>query len=372
MRKQETFLTLQIPAFAGKAGSGFLLLFPYMPFKPCLMEALKPKTPETASPLDHLQHMLGPDMDSVNAIILERMQSSVPLIPQLATYLIAAGGKRIRPLLTLAATSLFDGEMTRAHKLAAAVEFIHTATLLHDDVVDDSDERRGQQSANIVFGNEASVLVGDFLFSRAFQLMTEDGSLDVLRILSGASAIIAEGEVLQLTTQNNLDTSLEEYIKVIEGKTASLFAAACEVGPVIADQPAETVKALHDYGMNLGIAFQIADDVLDYSAEREKLGKAVGDDFREGKMTAPVILALQKADDEEHAFWTRTIADRHQSENDLKTAQSYLEKHGALNKGLDLAHSYGGKALEALNILPETDLKTVLSDLITYSITRQA
>lgn len=326
---------------------------------------------QNTSPVEELNTYLDADMRAVNALIIERMDSDVKLIPQLATYLIAAGGKRIRPLLTLAATALYSGNMERAHKLAASVEFIHTATLLHDDVVDESLERRGQEAANLVFGNQASVLVGDFLFSRAFQLMTEDGSLDVLRILSGASATIAEGEVMQLTTANNLNTTLDDYIAVIKAKTAALFAAACEVGPAIAGEDRDAAQAMAEYGMNLGIAFQIADDLLDYSAEREKLGKTVGDDFREGKMTAPVLLALQNATDEEKEFWQRTIAERQQTEEDLQTAQNIFEKYDIYSQTLDLANEYGGKATKSLQQTPMHELRTTLEALITYSITRE-
>lgn len=337
------------------------------------MTALNPKSAANTSksPLDALQELLGADMQAVNAMIIARMDSPVPMIPQLAGYLIAAGGKRIRPLMTLAATAIYGGDMVRAHRLATAVEFIHSATLLHDDVVDASDERRGQQSANAVFGNEASVLVGDFLFSRAFQLMVEDGNLDILKILSDASAIIAEGEVLQLAVQGNIETSMDEYLAVIKGKTAALFAAACEVGPLIADAGRDAAQALCEYGMNLGIAFQIADDVLDYAADRAKLGKAVGDDFREGKMTAPVILALQKANDEERAFWTRTLSERDQNDSDLVRAQSLLTRHGALEGGLALARDYARKAREALAEAPDSPIRAALDSLALYTVERE-
>lgn len=335
------------------------------------MTVLQQKNETSPNPLDILQEQLHGDMTAVNAMILQHMQSDVPLIPQLASYLIAAGGKRIRPLLTLSCTALFNGDMKRAHRLAAAVEFIHTATLLHDDVVDDSDQRRGKDSANIVFGNEASVLVGDFLFSRAFQLMVADGSLDVLRILSNTSAIIAEGEVLQLSAQNNLDTIMEDYFSIIEGKTASLFAAACEVGPIIANQDKATVKALRDYGHNLGMAFQVIDDILDYSAERAKLGKNVGDDFQEGKMTVPVILALQEASSDEKEFWQRTLGDKNQKDVDLETAQNLIAKYDTLAQGMKIAHDYGNKAIQNLASLPETLLKQTLIDLVSFTITRE-
>jgi len=334
------------------------------------MTALKQKKDKMQSPLDILSERMATDMDAVNAMIVTHMQSDVALIPTLASYLIAAGGKRVRPLLTLASTALFDGDMTRAHRLAAAVEFIHTATLLHDDVVDDSNQRRGKDSANIVFGNEASVLVGDFLFSRAFQLMVADGSLDVLRILSNASAIIAEGEVKQLSTQNNLETTMDDYRKVIEGKTASLFAAACEVGPIIAEQDIKIVKALSDYGMALGMAFQIVDDVLDYDADRLKLGKDIGDDFREGKMTVPILFALEKASPQEHDFWTRTLGERNQNEDDFGRAQNLIIEHDGLNKGHVMAQEYGNQAINALRLVPNSDIKEILINIIQFIIHR--
>jgi len=325
-----------------------------------------------ASPLDELSALLDSDMRAVNAMILARMDSPVKLIPQLASYLIAAGGKRVRPLLTLAITAMYEGEMTRAHRLAASVEFIHTATLLHDDVVDESEQRRGQDAANLVFGNQASVLVGDFLFSRAFQLMTEDGSLDVLRILSDASAIIAQGEVMQLTTANNLGTTMDDYIEVIKAKTAALFAAACEVGPVIAGVSEKDARAMAAYGMNIGIAFQIADDALDYIAAREDLGKTIGDDFREGKMTAPVLFALQNANDEERAFWTRTMSNREINNDDFDRARTLIAKSGALDQCFDLAYSYRDKAIEMLHQAPAGKMRDILEALTDYMINRKS
>lgn len=333
------------------------------------MTALPQNTTEQNA-LTSLQSQFEEDMKQVNAHIIDNMQSDVPLIPQLANYLIASGGKRVRPLLTLSATALFSGDMERAHRLAAAVEFIHTATLLHDDVVDDSNKRRGQQSANALFGNEASVLVGDFLFSRAFQLMTADGSLEVLKILSNASAIIAEGEVKQLSVQNNLDTSLDDYFKVIEGKTAALFAAACEVGPIIAGQSDEQIKAMRQYGHHLGMVFQITDDVLDYDPARSKLGKTIGDDFREGKMTAPIIFALQSANDEEKEFWQRTIGDKNQNEDDFETALGYLNNHDCLAQSFDLIHTHETAAINALSSIKEGDLKATLVQFISFIATR--
>ncbi len=328
------------------------------------------KENSSESPLDALSRLLESDMKAVNAMILARMDSPVPMIPELAGYLIAAGGKRIRPLMTLAAAALYDGDMVRAHRLATAVEFIHTATLLHDDVVDASDERRGKKSANAVFGNEASVLVGDFLFSRAFQLMVEDGNLHVLKTLSDASAIIAQGEVLQLSTQGNLATTMDDYLEVIKGKTAALFAAACEVGPLVANADVNAARIMAEYGMNLGIAFQIADDILDYSAKQEKLGKTVGDDFREGKMTAPVIIALAAANDEERAFWKRTMEDKDQSDSDLVRAGARLSRHGAMEKALGMARDYAQKAREALAEAPDSPLRATLDALALYTVER--
>ncbi len=325
----------------------------------------------STNPLEELGDILDSDMRDVNALIIKHMDSPVALIPQLASYLIAAGGKRVRPLLTLASTAIYNGEMIRAHRLAASVEFIHTATLLHDDVVDESTQRRGQDAANLVFGNQASVLVGDFLFSRAFQLMTEDGSLDVLRILSNASAVIAQGEVMQLTTANNLNTTMEEYIQVIEAKTAALFAAACEVGPVIAGAEPDQAKAMADYGLNMGIAFQIADDTLDYMAKREKLGKTIGDDFREGKITAPILFALQKADKDEQAFWQRTLVELDQDDDDLNKACAILEKYDTIKSCVDLAITYKHKAIDALRLAPESNIRNLLEDLTEYTITRK-
>jgi len=338
------------------------------------MGELKPKTDSNTqtngTALHDLQMRFASDMDAINAHILNHMQSDVPLIPELANYLIASGGKRIRPLLLLASTALFNGDMTRAHTLSAAVEFIHTATLLHDDVVDESVKRRGQDSANALFGNEASVLVGDFLFSRAFQLMVADGNLDVLRILSTASAVISEGEVQQLTTQNNLETTLDDYLAVIGGKTAALFAAACEVGPVIADQPEAHITALRDFGYNLGMIFQITDDILDYDATRSKLGKTAGDDFREGKMTAPVLYAYQAADETQRKFWQRTLQDRDQNDDDLDHAMTYITQHDAVSKSLKLAQQYRDKAVKNLEILVDSEIKSTLIQLLDFVLKR--
>ena len=321
--------------------------------------------------LDRLSAMLSDDMASVNRIIVERMQSPVALIPQLAGYIVAAGGKRLRPLLTLASARLCGHAGERHHRLAAAVEFIHTATLLHDDVVDESNRRRGQDSANALFGNQASVLVGDFLFSRAFELMVEDGSLDVLRILSHASAVIAEGEVLQLATTNNLDTSEAEYLAVVQAKTAALFAAACEIGAVVSDRPEKDAAALHEFGLSFGVAFQIVDDVLDYSAREALLGKTIGDDFREGKLTLPVVYAITRGNEVERAFWRRTLEHSIQREGDLEHAMKLIERYDGFEAALELARMHGARAKAALKTLPNWPLRGALDALVDFCLDRE-
>ncbi len=331
--------------------------------------SLNPGSGRRAS-LDKVDGLVAADLGRVNQLILKRMNSNVALIPQLAGHIIAAGGKRLRPTLTLAAARLCGYKGERHVALAACVEFIHTATLLHDDVVDESELRRGLATANNVWGNQASVLVGDFLFARAFQLMVEDGSLEVLDILSSASAQIAEGEVAQLTTANNTETSESAYLEVIRGKTATLFAAACRVGAVVAGRPQAQEEALDNYGLNLGIAFQLVDDVLDYSASQAELGKAIGDDFREGKITLPIILAYRRGDDEERAFWRRTMEDMEQGEDDLGRAIELLGKHDTLSDTIERARHYGAIARDALGIFPETDVKSALVDVVDFSIER--
>ena len=327
------------------------------------------RTDGTAS-LDGLTAIVADDLSAVNDVILARMESPVALIPQLAGHVIAAGGKRLRPMLTLAAAKLSNHRGRRHIGLAACVEFIHTATLLHDDVVDDSALRRGLASANAVWGNKPSVLVGDFLFSRAFELMVEDGSLEVLAILSRASSIIAEGEVMQLITSNDVDTTEAAYLDVIRAKTAQLFAAACRIGAVVADRPKVEADALERFGMNLGIAFQLVDDVLDYSAMQATLGKTIGDDFREGKMTLPVVLAFARGDASENAFWRRTIEDLHQDDSDLGRAIAILEQRRALADTLVRARDYGDIAVDALAAFPDNAVRRALTDVVTFCIDR--
>jgi octaprenyl-diphosphate synthase len=315
------------------------------------------------------------DIEGCNRAIVARMDSPVALIPRLAAHLVAAGGKRLRPLLTLAAARMCgypaQGQTGSRHvHLAACVEFIHTATLLHDDVVDESLLRRGLASANAVFGNKSSVLVGDFLLARAFQLMVEDGSLRVLEILSHAAATIAEGEVLQLVTQNDLSTSEDRYLEVVKGKTAALFAAACQVGCVIAERPEAEERALWDYGMNLGIAFQLVDDALDYAADQATLGKTVGDDFREGKITLPVLAAYASGDESERAFWRRTIEATEQTDADLDHALRLMARRGAIRVTLDRATAFAAAAKTRLLVFPRTMLRDCLTDVADYTINR--
>ena len=319
---------------------------------------------------DQLHGLVAEDLKGVNRLIVQNMQSPVALIPQLAGHIVASGGKRLRPLMTLAAARLCGYEGERHIGLASCVEFIHTATLLHDDVVDESALRRGQDSANAIRGNKASVLVGDFLFSRAFELMVEDGSLDVLRILSSASSTIAEGEVLQLITANDTETGEAAYLEVVTAKTAALFAAACEIGAVVADRPAVEEEALRAYGLNLGIAFQLIDDVLDYSASQADLGKAIGDDFRDGKITLPVVLAFRRGDDTERAFWKRTLEEQEIRDEDLDHAMQLIDKHRALTDSIDRARHYGAMARDALGIFPDSDYKKALIDIVDFCISR--
>ncbi|MEE8296014.1 MAG: polyprenyl synthetase family protein [Sphingomonadales bacterium] len=320
--------------------------------------------------LSRLVALVSEDMNLVNSTILEMMQSPVALIPQLAGHLIASGGKRLRPLLTLASAKMVGYEGNRHCRLAACVEFIHTATLLHDDVVDESELRRGQDSAHTIWGTKPSVLVGDFLFSRAFELMVDDGSLKVLKILSHASSVIAEGEVMQLITSNDTETTEEDYLAVVEGKTAELFAAACEVGAVVAERPEKEEKALRSYGRNLGVAYQLVDDALDYSAKQAVLGKSVGDDFREGKITLPIILAFARGNDKERTFWRKVLEENIQTDKDLKEAMAYLTKHNALEDTIQRARHYGDIAKDALGIFPKSEAREALLDIVDFSIKR--
>ena len=320
--------------------------------------------------LDAMVQLVSSDLNQVNAVILDRMQSDVFLIPELAGHLIAGGGKRLRPMLTLACAKLLDYPGTRHHKLAAAVEFIHTATLLHDDVVDGSGLRRGKRTANIIWGNPASVLVGDFLFSRSFELMVEDGSLKVLKILSRASRIIAEGEVDQLTAQRRIETSEDHYLGIISAKTAALFAAACRIAAVVGERDESVEEALDSYGRNLGVAFQLIDDAIDYASDGATMGKEVGDDFRDGKITLPVILAVARGNDEERAFWRDAMEGRRVADEDLAHATSLLARHQAIEDTLERARHYGQRAINALGSFPNGKAKSALIEAVEFAISR--
>jgi len=325
----------------------------------------------THKPHDRLNAYLADDMDQVNALIRARMASQhAPRIPQVTAHLVEAGGKRLRPMLTLAAARLCGYAGPFHLHLAATVEFIHTATLLHDDVVDESSQRRGRPTANLLWDNKSSVLVGDYLFSRSFQLMVETGSLRVLDILANASATIAEGEVLQLTAAQDLATTEDIYLQVVRGKTAALFSAATEVGGVIAGAPEAQIGALFTYGDALGIAFQMVDDLLDYGGSSATIGKNTGDDFRERKLTLPVIKAVARASPEERAFWSRVIEKGDQRDGDLEAALAILEGHGTLEETRQAALCWAARAKEAMTALPAHELRDMLADLADYVVAR--
>jgi len=322
------------------------------------------------SPVERLNALVGPDMKAADKLIHKGMASSVALIPDLAHHLIDSGGKRLRPLLTLAAARAGGYQGDGHVRLAAAVEFIHTATLLHDDVVDESALRRGKVSANLVWGNKPSVLVGDYLFSRAFQLMVETGNLAVLGILSGASAVIAEGEVMQLGSARSLAVTEDHYMKVVSAKTAALFAAAAEGGAVLAAQGTDFIASMRAYGENLGIAFQLVDDALDYSGRQALMGKSVGDDFREAKMTLPIILSAARADETARAFWQRVIETGNQTETDLHHAISLVEQTGSIQETMRRARAYADAAKNALAVLPASEIRSALSDIADFCVER--
>lgn len=320
--------------------------------------------------IEPMLQLTASGMNSVNSVILDRMQSEIPLIPRLAGHLISGGGKRLRPMLTLAGAELVGYQGSRHHKLAAAVEFIHTATLLHDDVVDGSEMRRGKAAANIIFGNPATVLVGDFLFSRAFELMTEDGSLRVLKILSNASAVIAEGEVAQLSAQRKLETSEERYLEIIGAKTAALFAAASRISAVVAECDETQERALDDYGRNLGVAFQLVDDAIDYDSDAAEMGKDQGDDFREGKMTLPVILAYARGDEEERTFWKAAIRGHRVSDEDLAHAIALIARHNALADTRERARHFAQRAIDAISIFPDGKARQAMAEAALFAVAR--
>ncbi len=320
--------------------------------------------------IDRLVGLVQGDMDRVNRLILSKAGSDVALIPEVANHLISSGGKRLRPMLTLAAAQM-GGYQGEGHvKLACSVEFMHTATLLHDDVVDESDMRRGKPAARKVWGNQASVLVGDFLLGQAFRMMVEVGNLQALGILSDAASIIAEGEVMQLAVAKNMATTEDEYLAVIRAKTAALFSAAAEVGPVVAGRPREEQAAFRSYGTNLGFAFQLVDDALDYGGSSAKLGKNVGDDFREGKITLPVVLAYRRGSDEDRAFWTRCLQDGAIGEDDLQRAVDLMRRHRALEDTVERARHYGAIARDALAPFRDGEHKKALLEVVDFCVAR--
>lgn len=320
--------------------------------------------------VDRLSALNASDLQLVNEEIYRQLDSSVSIIPSLARHLLEAGGKRLRPILTLSTARMLGYNGPHHINLAAAVELIHGATLLHDDVVDASDMRRGSQTANVIWGNKESVLVGDFLFSRAFELMVAAENLNILQILSNASGVIAEGEVLQLATQKNINATFEMYLAVVESKTAALFAAASRAGAVIAGASDQTEDALRRYGRNLGVAFQLVDDALDYSGLEETLGKNVGDDFREGKMTLPIVYSISRADANELKFWKRVISDGHQEPDDFSQACEIINRNGALQDTFACARRYADRALEDLSSAPENEYSQALADLAEKSVSR--
>ena len=335
----------------------------------CVAVIVPFENPSEAS-IEALVALVAADMARVNATILSRTGSEVTMIPEVANHLISSGGKRLRPMLTLAMASLTGYSGDGHIKLAAAVEFMHTATLLHDDVVDGSEMRRGKLAARMLWGNEASVLVGDFLLGQAFRMMVEVGSLRALEILSGAAAVIAEGEVMQLAAAKNLETTEDAYLAVIRAKTAELFAAACEVGPVLAERSRPEQAACRSFGMNLGIAFQLVDDALDYGGSRARLGKNVGDDFREGKITQPVILAFRRGNDEERNFWRRALEKGESTDSDLEHAIALLARHRALEDTVERARHYGAISKDALAVFPEGEGKQALIEVVDFCVAR--
>jgi octaprenyl-diphosphate synthase len=325
---------------------------------------------EKPSGIEELVVLTKADMERVNATILSRTGSSVTMIPEVANHLISSGGKRLRPMLTIAAANLCGYRGEGHLKLAASVEFMHTATLLHDDVVDESDMRRGKPAARMVWGNEASVLVGDFLLGQAFKMMVEVGSLPCLDVLSTAASVIAEGEVMQLAAAKSMTTTEDEYLAVVRAKTAALFAAACEVGPLVAGRGEEEVRACRSYGANLGIAFQLMDDVLDYGGTSAKLGKNTGDDFREGKITLPVVLSYRRGNETERSFWRDAMENGHSDDAALEKARSLMRQHKALEDTVERARHYGAMAKDALALFPDSPLKAAMIETVDFCISR--
>jgi octaprenyl-diphosphate synthase len=325
---------------------------------------------DTGQSLRPLLELVADDIEAINRIILDKAVSDVEMIPELAHHLIDSGGKRLRPMLALASARLCGYPGNGHIRTASAVEFMHTATLLHDDVVDESATRRGRKTARMIWGNQASVLVGDFLLGQAFKMFVDVGSLPVLRIMSNAAATIAEGEVMQLAASKNTSTTEDDYLAIINAKTAALFSAAAESGAALAQRPAEEQSALRSYGKNLGLAFQLVDDALDYAGDSNHLGKSVGDDFREGKITLPVILSFRRGSGEERRFWNRTISAGEIKDGDLEQAVSLMRKHKAIEATFERARSYGAVARDALAIFPASREKDALEQVIAFCIGR--
>ncbi len=319
--------------------------------------------------ITQIQEIVSNDLKKVNSIIIENIGNEVPMISELSTHILASGGKRIRPMITLLTSKLCNYNGNNHLSLAACIEFIHTATLLHDDVIDESKLRRGVATANDIFGNKTSVLVGDFLFSRSFELMVANGSKKILEVLSSASSTIAKGEVLQLTTVNDCNTSRETYLNIINSKTASLFAAAAEISGILAEKTNNIQNALLTYGQKLGIAFQLTDDALDYIGS-ENLGKDIGDDFKEGKLTLPIIICIRKANKEEKIFWQKTIEDLNQTDLDLNKALDLIKKHNAIEETMSLANQYSSEAINALEVFPHSEAKLALESLAQIAVNR--
>jgi octaprenyl-diphosphate synthase len=328
------------------------------------------KEAPVANPVERLIETTAAGMARVNALILQRAESHVDMVPELARYLIESGGKRLRPMLTVAAAQLFSEKTDTAINFAAAVEFMHNATLLHDDVVDESDMRRGKPAARMVWGNKASILVGDFLLGQAFMMMVETGDIGALGVLSSASAVMAEGEVFQLSKTGDLSTTAEDYAEVIRAKTAILFQAACEVGAMSGGADDAGRVALARYGLELGNAFQLVDDVLDYGGKAGNLGKNIGDDLREGKMTLPVILALTEGDDTERATISNALGDPQASDAQVAEIVAIFESHNTLQRTLEKAYAHASSAKAALEILPESDLRDLLCEVVEFSVGR--
>ena len=325
---------------------------------------------EEVGGIDRLVGLVRDDMGRVNETVLSRTDSRVAMIPEVATHLIESGGKRLRPMMTLATAGLC-GYRGQGHiKLAASVEFMHTATLLHDDVVDESDLRRGKVAARMLWGNEASVLVGDFLLGQAFRMMVEVGSMPCLDVLSTAATVIAEGEVMQLAAAKDTTTTEDDYLAVIRAKTAALFAAASEVGPIIAGRPRAEIAACRGYGLNLGIAFQLIDDALDYGGSSLKLGKNTGDDFREGKITLPVVLSFRRGGEPERDFWRKCLEQAKIEDGDLERAMGFMRRHRAIEDTIERARHYGAMARDALGLFPASEWKTALLEVVDFCIAR--